>query len=311
MAGAPFIPLVVSAEGPKRRIAIVAVGSLSQPPLIGLVEGLRERGLVEGRDFELAYPRAEFADLAQMSTWAVERKADVIVAFGTTATGTALAATRVIPIVTVMGSDPVALGFVKNLARPEGNLTGLAMETQMLAGKRVELIHEIVPGLRRLAVAWNSAGAAQRDNLRLVQDAAARLGIGVQAFEIRNAADVDAASAVLAKEKAGAFLEVPSSLFIAIRGRLVKLAAAHRLPSVFGGMEAVRAGGLVSYSPDLRAQFRRAALFVERILKGAKPSELPIEQPTKLQLAVNLGTARALGVTIPRSVMVRADEVIE
>jgi putative ABC transport system substrate-binding protein len=296
----------------KRRVAVVAVGSLASQPLASLVEGLRELGYVEGQNIEFDRPlaNAEFSRLAEMSARAVERRPEVIVAFGTTATASARKATQQIPIVTVMGSDPVQLGFVTNLARPEGNLTGLAMETQALAGKRVELLKEIVPEMRRLAVLWNPAGSAQPANLRLVEKAASRLGVGVQVIEVRSAADLAGAAAALSKSRPDALLVIPSSLFGALRDRLVQLAVAYRLPSVLSA-DAVRAGGLASYSPDPKAQFRRAAYFVDRILKGAKPGELPIEQPTKFELVLNLKTAKALGITIPHSVLVRADEVIQ
>jgi len=297
----------------KRRVAVVAVGSLASQPLASLVEGLRELGYVEGQNIEFDRPlaNADFSRLAEMSARAVERRPEVIVAFGTTATASARKATQRIPIVTVMGSDPVQLGFVTNLARPEGNLTGLAMETQALAGKRVELLKEIVPEMRRLAVLWNPAGSAQPANLRLVEKAASQLGVGVQVIEVRSAADLEGATAAFSKSRPDALLVIPSSSLAALRDRLVQLAVAHKLPSVHQGADDVRAGGLVSYSPDSKAQFRRAAFFVDRILKGAKPGELPIEQPTKFELVLNLKTAKALGITIPHSVLVRADEVIQ
>lgn len=309
------LPAVCLAQAPalRRRVSVVAVGSLSQPPLASLVQGLRELGHVEGRDIEYEHPfeAGDLTALAQMSARAVERKADVIVTYGTTATRSAVKATKVIPIVAVLGSDPVQLGLVKNLARPEGNLTGLATQTQMLAGKRIELIREIVPGLRRLAVLWNPAGTAQAGNLRLVQNEAGRLGIGVQVIEIKSVGDLDAASAALSKERPDGLLEIPSTVFRSIQNQILKLAVAHKLPAVYGDASSARAGGLVSYSPDVSAQFRRAALFVDRILKGAKPAELPIEQPSRLTLVLNLKTARALGIVIPQSVLVRADEVIQ
>lgn len=309
------LPFAARAQAPalKRRIAVIAVGTLAQPPLASLVEGLRELGYVAGRNIEFEPPlsNADFAGFAQLAARAVERKSDVIVSYGTTATDAARRATKSIPIVMVIGSDPVQLGFVKSLGRPDANLTGVAQETQALAGKRIELIKEIVPAMRRLAVVVNPASANITGNLGLVEQEAKRVGVSVLRVEIRSGADFDAAGTVLSRAKADAMLIVPSSLFVELQDRLVALAAVHKIPAVHAYAASVRAGGLISYASDLKANFRHAAVYVDRILKGAKPGDLPIEQPTKFELVLNMKTARALGLKIPQSVLVRADEVIE
>ena len=314
-ASAIIAPLVGSAQAPtsRRRIAVIAAVSLARQPLASLVESLRELGYVEGRNIEFDPPvqNAEFAAFAQMAARAVERKPDIIVSYGATATVATRNATKSIPIVMVIGSDPVQLGLVKSLGRPDGNLTGIALELQALAGKRIELIKEVIPSMHRLAVLWNSAGAAQATNMRLVEQEAKRAGVSVLGVEVRSRADFEAAALALSKLKADAMLIVPSSFFNGLGDRILQLEASLKLPTMHGGPSAVRAGGLMSYTPDLNEDFHRAAVYVDKILKGARPSELPIEQPTKFNLVVNLKTARALGLKIPQSILIRANEVIE
>ncbi len=297
----------------KRRVAIVAAGSLARQPLASLVDGLRSLGYVDGRDIEFLPPSAKpgYGPLAALAADAVQRGADVIVSFGTTATEAAKKATASVPIVMVVGTDPVALGFVSNLARPEGNITGLATSNQLLIAKRVELLKEIVPRMRRIAVLWNPASSGQKASLSLIEQAASRLDAKVHAVEIRGVADVEAAAASLSKAGVDALLAVPSTTFLEMGPQLVKLAARLKLPAIYSHADFVRAGGLISYSPDLNDQLRRAAVYVDRILKGAKPGDLPVEQPTKFELVANRGAAKVLGIAIPQAVLVRADEVIE
>jgi putative ABC transport system substrate-binding protein len=249
--------------------------------------------------------------LAGLAAEAVRRKADVIVAFGTSATQASMKATSSVPIVFVVGTDPVELGFVSNLARPEANLTGLATLTQLLVAKRLELLKELVPTLREVAVLWNPASSGQAASLKIVMQAAGRIGAIVQPIEIGSTADLQIASAALSKSKPDALIAVPSTSFLEMAAAIVALAAELRLPAVFAHADFVTAGGLMSYSPDLKGQFRRAAVYVDRILKGAKPADLPVEQPTKFELAINLRTARQLGITIPRTVLIRAEIVID
>lgn len=309
-------PLAVRAQGSggRRRVAVITIGSLARQPAASLVEGLRELGHVEGRNLEFIPPaeKGSYAQLAEMARVAVERKSDVIVAIGTSATAAATKATRTVPIVMVAGADPVALGFVSNLARPEANVTGLATAVQVLVAKRLELLKDIVPGMRRVAVLWNPTSAGQSSSLKLAEQAAKQLGVSLHAIEIRSAADIEGASGALSRAKPQALLPLSASMLSPELGsQFVQLAAARKLPAAYATAPIVRAGGLLAYSTDEKAQLRRAAYYVDRILKGAKPGELPIEQPTRFELVVNLKTAKALGITIPKSVLLRADEVIE
>lgn len=270
-------------------------------------------GYVEGRDIEFFPPSAKqgYGPLAALAASAVQRGAEVIVTFGTTATEAARKATATVPIVMVVGTDPVALGFVKNLARPEANVTGLATANQVLIAKRVELLKEIVPRTRRIAVLWNPASTGQKASLGLIEQAASRIDAKVYPVEIRSAADIEAVSASLSKAGVDTLIAVPSTTFLEMGPQLVKLAASLKLPAVYAHADFVRAGGLASYAPDLNDQLRRAAVYVDRILKGAKPGDLPVEQPTKFELVVNRGAAKALGIAIPKVVLMRADDVIE
>jgi putative ABC transport system substrate-binding protein len=211
----------------------------------------------------------------------------------------------------VVGADPVALGFITNLARPEANVTGIATSTQVLIAKRLELLRETVPGIRRLAAFWNSDSAGQKSSLNLLVRAAAPMGITVLAIDLRGRNGVSGTGELLAKGRPDALTALPSTTMRALGPEVIKLAAAYKLPTIYSDSDLVRSGGLMAYSTDAKAQLRRAAHYVDRILKGAKPAELPVEQPTKFELVINLKTAKALGIEIPRSVLFRADEVIE
>jgi len=312
MLAAPFAG-AAHAQSRMRRVAVVTLGSASRQPVASLVEGLRELGYEDGRTLELLppWPKAQYAQLPAMAAAAVERGAEVIVASGTSAAVAARKTTRTVPIVMVVGSDPVAMGFVTNLARPEANITGLATSTQVLVAKRVELLRETVPGLRRLAALWNSDSAGQKSSLDILVAAAARAGVRVDAIDLRGREGVSGVSDLLAKERPDALTALPSTTLRALGAEVIKLAAIHKLPAIYSNPELVREGALMAYSPDPRVQHRRAAYYVDRILRGAKPGDLPVEQPIKFELAVNLKTAKALGITIPQSVLLRADAVIQ
>lgn len=302
----------VRAQARLRRIAVVALGSLEKHPLASLVEELHKLGYEHGRNIEMLAPPADatYRDLPRMAAAAVERGAGIIVAHGASATQAVKAATATIPIVMVVGADPVEMGFVRNLARPEANLTGLGTETQLLTNKRVELLHEIVPGMKRLAVLWNSSSAGQSASFKLLREVCAPLGIELQPVDLRGRDGLAGVSGDLAKAKAHGLIVLSATTLARLGPQLVELAARQRLPAVYADAELVRQGGLAAYSPDARAQLRRAAHYVDRILKGAKPADLAVEQPTKFELAVNVNTAKALGLAIPDAVMIRADEVI-
>jgi len=285
-------------------------------PFLGAFrQGLRELGWVEGQNIVIDYRYAEgrFDRLPDLAAELVQLKVDIIVAVATQGVAAAKNATETIPIVMISGSaDPVGLGFIASLARPGGNVTGLSFSVgPEISGKQLELLKEIVPKVRRVAILSNPATPIQPRFLREVTLAAQSLAVQLQLLEGRGPNEFDGAFAAMAKERVGALLVVADSLFIFHRTRLADLAARSRLPAAYGVREHVEAGGLMSYGPSLRDLFRRGATYVDKILKGAKPADLPVEQPTQFELVINLKTAKALGLTIPQSLLQRADEVIQ
>ncbi len=274
--------------------------------------GLRDFGWVEGRDISYEYRYAEGRNdrLPELAADLVRLKVDVIVTTVSTDALAAHEATRAIPIVMASGGDPVALGLVESLARPGGNVTGLSQMSE-LVGKRLELLKEMVPKVSRVAVLWNPKSAVATLYWKEIQLPARQLEIELHSLEVWSPDDFDKAFAVVAKARAGALLVIQDSLMVANRKRIVGLAAKSRLPSIYHISEFADAGGLVSYGADRTDLHRRAATFVDKILKGAKPGDLPIDRATKFELVVNLKTARALGITIPQSILLHADRVIE
>jgi putative ABC transport system substrate-binding protein len=276
-------------------------------------QGLRERGWVEGRNAVIEWRFAEgkmerFPDLAADL---VRLKVDLIVTLGGPAARAAKQATTTIPIVAVAVSDPVGQGFVGSLARPGGNVTGLATLFPELAVKRLGLLTEILPGVSRVAVLWNAANPGNVIILRGVQAAARTLGVTLQSREVRGPDDFEAAFAKMSRERPDALMILDDPLLFQYRASIVDFAAKKRLPTMHPFRESVEAGGLIAYSVNLAELNRRAAEYVDKILKGADPAELPIEQPTEFELVINLKTAKALGLTIPPSLLQRADQVIE
>jgi putative ABC transport system substrate-binding protein len=277
-------------------------------------QGLRELGWVEGQNTVIDYRYAEgrFDRLPGLAAELVRLKVDIIVAAPTPAAAAAKKATGTIPIVMIAVGDPVGLGLIASLARPGGNVTGLSFSVgPEILGKQLELLKETVPKLRRVAILSNPANPVQPGQIREVNVAARSLGVQLQFLEARGPNEFDGAFAAMAKERVGALLVLADSMLIAHRTRLADLAARSRLPAAYGTREDVEAGGLMSYGPSLRDLFRRGATFVDKILKGAKPADLPVEQPTKFELVINLKTAKALGLTIPPSLLGRADEIIQ
>jgi putative ABC transport system substrate-binding protein len=236
---------------------------------------------------------------------------DVIVATVPPAIHAARAATETIPIVMVTPSDPIGAGFVHSFARPGGNVTGMTWQTREAVPKRLQLLKETVPALARVAVLWDPTEPDRQRQVEEAQDAAPKVGVQLEILGVRRLGELDNAFAVMVRERVGAVLIEASSMLAANRSRVADLAVKHRLPTMgwFDGM--VDAGILMSYNPSITEQYRRAAYFVDRILKGAKPADLPVEQPTKFDLTINLRTAKALGLTIPPSVLARADHVVE
>ena len=280
--------------------------------LDAFVARLRELGWIEGRTvaIEIRWAEGRRERVAEIAAEFVQLKVDVIVTSATPPTLAAKQATAVIPIVFAAVSDPVGPGLVASLARPGGNVTGLANQNSDTAGKRLELLREAVPGLRRLAIMANVGNPASVLEMGEVQATARTLGLEVTTSEIRRAEDIAPAFEAL-KDRADALYLGPDPLMNTNRTRVNILAVGARLPTMQGAREYVEAGGLMSYGPNFPDQFRRVADFVDKILRGTKPADIPVEQPTKFDLVINLTTAKALGLDVPPTLLARADEVIE
>jgi putative ABC transport system substrate-binding protein len=281
------------------------------PYVAAFVERLRELGWIDDRTIAIAYRWSQGRPerVAEIAAEFVHLKVDAIVAVGS-AVPTLKQATAVIPIVFVLAVDPVGSGLVASLARPGGNVTGVSNQAVDLAGKKLEVFREVVPRLRRLAImvdVGNPQAALEMDE---VQVAARALGLEATTLEIRRAEDIAPAFEAL-KGQADALYVVVDALVAANRTRILTLALGARLPTVFNNRDYVQAGGLMSYGPNYSALFRRAADFGDKILRGTKPGDIPVEQPTKFELVINLTTAKAIGLTIPESFLLRADDVIE
>jgi putative ABC transport system substrate-binding protein len=316
VGGAAVWPLTAHAEQPSNvpTVGVLASGTSASHGrwVATFAQRLGELGWVESRTITInarwAESRSERA--AEIATDFVQQKVDVIVTSGTPTTLAAKQATAIIPIVFVAAGDPVADNLVASLARPGGNVTGLSLESTDLAGKRVELLREIIPGLRRLAILVNAGNPTAMKEAREVHAAAGTLGLEVIMLEIRQAQDIERAFEAH-KGQADALYVQGDLLTTANRVAIETKALGARLPSTYAFREDVESGGLMSYGASLPDLYKRAADYVDKILHGAKPAEIPVEQPTKFELVINLKTAKALGLTIPESLLVRADEVIE
>ena len=276
-------------------------------------KALRELGYVESRDIRIERRYSEGRDerLRDLASELVALKVDVIVTWGTPAARAAKAATKTIPIVTAALLDPVGTGLVASLARPGGNLTGVTNGGAELSGKNFELLTELAPGVKRIAVLWNPANPALPVTFREAQVAAEAKKLQIQSVAVSDPNEVDRALATMNEERPGALLVLQDPMLQAHRRQIVDFVARNRLPAMYERKTWVEAGGLMSYGVSFPDNFRRAATYVDKILKGAKPADLPVEQPTKFELVINLKTAKALGVTIPPSLLQRADQVIE
>jgi putative ABC transport system substrate-binding protein len=309
-------PLAAEAQPPAKvpRIGVLSTGSprVSLARFEPFIQGLRELGYVEGQTIAFAY---RFADgknerLPGLATELIDLTVEVIVTSGTPAAVAAKHATSMIPIIIAIAADPVGEGLVANLARPGGNVTGMANLDSELSGKRLEILKEVVPGLSRVAILWNPANPAHRPALGESEVAARGLGVQLQLVEVRAPHEFTSAFAAMSRERASALMLLADSMFGSHRAQVVELAAKSRLPSLFWVKDFVAAGGLMSYGASYPDLLRRAATYVDKILKGAKPADLPMEQPTTFELVINLKTAQALGLTIPPSVLFQATEVI-
>jgi putative ABC transport system substrate-binding protein len=321
LAGAAILiglgaPIVGRTQAPARvhRIGLLVNASAQPrmpPPVQALREALGELGYVEGRNIEIEYRWSEgrAERLPDLAAELVRAGVELIVAAGDAPTRAARLATGTLPIVMANSGDAVGAGFVASLARPGGNVTGMTAINPELGAKRVQLLRELLPSATRVALLMNRESAAHALDFEAVQAAARRLALRTLALEVRSPDDVDAAFARLQLEPADALIVF--DLTIAARPRIVALAAQHKLPAMYEAREWAAAGGLLAYGVTHVDLFRQCASHVDKILKGAKPADLPVEQPTRIRLTVNLKAARALGIKIPQSLLLRADEVIE
>ena len=311
-------PLAGAAQpGKVFRIGILANLPLTDPEgrrLWGaFIQGLRDLGYVEGQNItiEWRFSQGRYEHLPDLAAELVRAKVDVIVAPASQGPVAARHATRTIPIVMTGTADPVGSGLVASLARPGGNITGLSVEAPEIVGKQLEVLKEVVPGVSRVAILWNPGNPGHLLSLGEAKTAARSLGVQLQTLEARGAEDLERAFAAMTRERADALLLLVDGVFLLHQSRIMDFVATHRLPTMYAIRETAAAGGLIAYGPSLEDSFRHAATYVDKILKGARPADLPVEQPTKFELVINLKTAKALGLTIPPAVLARADEVIQ
>lgn len=314
-------PLAAEAQRPGRlhRIGFLAISPITpataetQRIWDAFRQGLREHGWVEGKNIviESRSWEGKAERLPDVAAEMVRLKVDVIVAIAAQGALAAKSATKTIPVVALGITDPVGSGLVTSLARPGGNVTGLSVMAPDLVGKQVELMKEVLPRLSRVAILWNPAHPVHPQLLKEGKVAAQALGVQLQPLEARVPGDFEAAFSAMAKGRAEALLVLVDPTYYLHRITLVELAATTRLPAMYGLTGFVIEGGLMGYGPDLVEHFRQGAGYVDRILRGAKPANLPVEQPTKFELLINLKTAKALGLTLPQSLLLRADRVIE
>jgi putative tryptophan/tyrosine transport system substrate-binding protein len=315
LGGAATWPLAARAQQPGKLPIIGFLGanpSIESQRVAAFVQRLRELGWIEGRTVSIEYRWAEGRSerYAENAAELVRLKVDVIVASTTPPSLAAKQATAVIPIVFAAATDPIGTGLVASLARPGGNVTGLATQMSDTIGKKLEFLREVVPDLRRLAIMANAGNPGSMLDMSEAEATARRLGLEVTTSEIRRAEDIAPAFEAF-RNRADALYLCPDPLMNTNRTRINILAVGARFPTMHGHREYVEAGGLMSYGPNLTSQFLRAADFVDKILRGAKPADIPVEQPTKFDLVMNLTTAKALGLDIPPTLLARADEVIE
>jgi len=308
-------PLAAEAQqaGKVPRIGYIRAEGPPAADIEAFRQGLREHGYVEGKNIVVEYRWADGNEqrLRAIVAELIRVKVDLIVTSAPAATRAAKEAATTIPIVMVLVADPVAFGFVASLARPGGNVTGFAFLLPELSGKRLQLLKDAIPGLSRVAVLWNAINSYKAFDLKEVQAVARASRVAVQTLPVRGPDDFADAFEAAVKSGAGGLITLDDPFTIAHRSRIVNLALKYRLPAVYGVRPFADAGGLMTYGPDRVDQNRRAATYVDKILRGTKPADLPVEQPTKFELVINLKTAKALGLTIPQSLLQRADEIIQ
>ena len=277
-------------------------------------KGMRELGYQEGKDYrlEIRWGEGRLERMPPLAAELVRMKVDIIIGASSPSYLAARDATKTIPIVIPVSSDPVGDGIVASLAHPGGNITGISLMAPELGAKRLQLLKQVLPRpSRSIAVMWNPAYKGMGARFRETNTVAPTVGVNIRSLEVRDPREMEAAFDAVAKARPDGLLLLADPLTMSMRARIVEFARESRLPAIYETREYVEAGGLMSYGPNLVEQFRRSAYYVDRILKGAKPGDLPIEQPTKIELVVNLGTARTLGITVPQSILSAADLVIE
>ena len=313
------VPLITGLAEAQQAGKVARIGFLAGGPssfysagINALLQGLRELGYVEEKNIVIEYRYAEgkLDRLPDLAAELVHLKVDLIVTSSTPGVLAAKKASRIVPIVFISISDPVGSGLVASLARPGGNITGLTILAPELAGKRLELLKEAFPKISRVAVLWNSGNPAQTPQWKETEVAAQGVGVQLQSVEVRSVNDFDSAFSSITNERAQAPLTMPDPLNSSQVKRIVDFATKNRLPAMYANPEFVDGGGLMSYGPNYAHLYRRVATYVDKILKGTKPADLPVEQPTKFEFIINLKAAKQIGLTIPPNVLARADRVI-
>ncbi len=283
------------------------------PERAAFLQGLRELGYIDGKTITIEYQSGEMnvEMLPEAAAELVNRKVDLIVAAGTVASVAAKNATKSIPVVTMFSNEPVASGLVNSLAKPGGNVTGLSTMQTELDAKRLEMLKEVLPKISRVALLWTAVHPSHQHELKAIAGAARRLAIAVTTFDVTSPNGLQRAFAAMTKARPDALFVLWDYRTLTFRKDIAEFALLNRLPTSFPSKEFVEAGGMMSYGPNQHDIFRRTAAFVDKILKGAKPADLPVEQPTRFEMFVNMKTAKALGIKIPNSILVRTDKVIE
>jgi len=310
-----FAPFSAFAQEKQRRVAFLGVGAASSvaKPLEAFKAELRQLGYAEGRNLaiESRFGESRFERMAPLVEELLRFKPDVLVVWGTPATAAAKRATATVPIVMVNTGDPDATGLIASLARPGGNITGVANLGGIVTAKQLELMTQVIPGISRIAVLRNPGNASLVPQLKGAEEAAGRLGLQLQVLEVRSERDFDAAFAAMQAPRAQAVLVLADPLFFDRGKQIAELALKNRLPTVSARSETAHAGLMMTYGASTVEQFRLGAVYVDRILRGAKPADLPVQQATKFEFVINLGTARALGLQLPQAILLRADRLIE
>ncbi len=314
VGGAAAWPLTASAQQAGGKIVTIGILAIEPwPPIDTFRHALDDLGYIEGKTvrFEYRYAKGHNERLPELANDLVGLNVDVILTWGTDAVLAAKQATTTIPIVMGAIGDPLGIGIVTNMARPGGNITGSSSRAAELESKRLQLLKEVVPGLSRVAILFNPTNHYMPLALQSAQKGAQTLDVTLAIYQVHDTASLDAAFVTLMRHRSDAFMVPADTFLVSQRSRITQFAIENKLPSVYTFREYIEVGGLIAYTPDYHDLFRRAASYVDKILKGAKPGELPIEQPTKFHLLINLKTARTVGVTLPPWLLVRADEVIE